>query len=215
LLKVDFVGFSYDEENGSNTIAAYVLVINVYKNNSSDDIVVPNVDKDQPILDEYSDDEEQFFTKAHTKRISNQPIYGNEEYKEELHQHFYLPTIDEKKSLRISELKQHMSNYGSYEDYHFVEKSAFTEEHDCFLKQLKMCHVLQDPMVIWMDSLLAQVPIVVTLGISLICSSECNIFLELLLKKLPYICIFSKRFLQVVIFISQLLSWLLWKFDYT
>jgi hypothetical protein len=129
-----------------------------------------------------------------------------------LHQHFSLPPIDEQKSPRISELKQHMSSYGSYEDYHFVEKSTFTEEQDCLLNQLKVCHVLQDPVAIWMDSLLAQVPIVVTLGISLICSSECKIFLELLLKILPSFCIFSKSCLQKVIFISQLLSWMLWKF---
>ena len=132
-----------------------------------------------------------------------------------MHQHFYLPPIDEHKSPRISELKQHMSSYGSYEDYHFVEKSTFTKEQDCLLNQLKVCHVLQDPMEIWKDSFLEQVPIFVTPGISLIFRSECKIFLELLLKILPYFFIFSKSFLPKVIFISQLLSWLLWKFAYT
>jgi hypothetical protein len=194
LLKVDFVGCSYDEENGNNAVHAFFLVTNVYKNHSSDDIVVPNVDKDQPILDEYSDDEEHFFTKAHTQLISSQPIYGNEEDKEELHQHFSLPPIDEHKSPRISELKQHMSSYGSYEDYHFVEKSVFIEEQDCLLKQLKVCHVLQDLVAIWMDSLLAKVPIVVTLGISLICSSECKCFLGTFAENITLFLYFLKEF---------------------
>jgi hypothetical protein len=60
----------------------HVLVTDVYKNHSSDEIVIPNVDKDQPILDEYCDNEEQIFTKAHTELISGQPIYDSEEDKE-------------------------------------------------------------------------------------------------------------------------------------
>jgi len=84
LLKVDFVDFSYDEENGSNAVDEFVLVTDVYKNHSSDEILVPNVDKYQPILDEYSDDEEHIFTKSHIDLISSQQVYDSEEDKEEL-----------------------------------------------------------------------------------------------------------------------------------
>jgi hypothetical protein len=73
VLKADFVDCSFDEEIGSNAVDAFFLVTNVSKNHSSDEIVVPNVDKDDLILDGYSDDEEQIFTKAHTELVSSQP----------------------------------------------------------------------------------------------------------------------------------------------
>jgi hypothetical protein len=86
VLKENFVDNSYDKEIGSNAVDAFFLVTNVSKNHSSDEIVIPNVYKKNPILDEYSDDEDNIFTKAHTELISNQLVYGNEEDKEELHQ---------------------------------------------------------------------------------------------------------------------------------
>jgi len=82
-LKEYFVDNSYDEEISNNVIDAFVLVMNVSKNNSSDDIVVPIVEKDQPILDGYSDNKEKIITKAHKEIISSQPVYDNEEDKEE------------------------------------------------------------------------------------------------------------------------------------
>ena len=83
VLKADFVDCSYDEEIGSHVVDAFVLVTDVSKNNSSDDIVVPIVEKDQPILDGYSDNKEKIITKAHKEIISSQPVYDNEEDKEE------------------------------------------------------------------------------------------------------------------------------------
>jgi hypothetical protein len=74
VLKADFVDCSYDEKISSNAVDAFVLVTDVSKNHSSDEIVVQNVDKDQPILDGYSDNKEQIFTKAHTELISSKPL---------------------------------------------------------------------------------------------------------------------------------------------
>ena len=73
-MKEYFVDNSYDEEIRNNVIDAFVLVTDVSKNNSSDDIVIPNVDKDQPILDGYSNNKEHIFTKAHTELISSKPL---------------------------------------------------------------------------------------------------------------------------------------------
>jgi hypothetical protein len=141
---------------------------------------------------------------------------------------FSLSPFDEHKSPRINELmsiisapglakdiKQHMSSYGAYEDHNFIDESSFTEEQDFLLNQLEVFHDLQDPVAIWMDSLLTQVPNVATLGISLTCSSKCKFFLEILMKIFHSFCIFSKSFLQKVIFISQMLLWIHWKSDYT
>ena len=86
MLKEDFVDCSYDEEIGSHAVDAFVLVTYVSKNHSSNVLVVPNVYKNHPILDGYSDNKEHIFTKAHIELISNHPVYGNEEDKEELHQ---------------------------------------------------------------------------------------------------------------------------------
>jgi hypothetical protein len=96
VLKEDFVDCSCDEEIGSNAVDAFVLITNASKNHSSDEIVVPNVDKDYPILDGNSDDEEHIFTKAHTELISSQPTYDsyeNDACHEEIVAEEYFPRI--------------------------------------------------------------------------------------------------------------------------
>jgi hypothetical protein len=63
MLKADFVDCSYDEEIGSNAVDAFVLITNVSKNHYFDEIIVPNVVKDQSILDGYSNDKEKYLLK--------------------------------------------------------------------------------------------------------------------------------------------------------
>ena len=79
MLNVDFINYSYDEEFGSNALDAFVLITNSYKNHSSYEIDVPNVDKDYPILNGNSDDEEQILIKSHTELISIQQTYDSYE----------------------------------------------------------------------------------------------------------------------------------------
>jgi hypothetical protein len=44
---------------------------------SSDEFATPNLNEEQPIFDEYSDDEEQFSALLHMELLNNHPIYDS------------------------------------------------------------------------------------------------------------------------------------------
>ena len=77
-MKADFVCFSY-EENAEDIfiLETYVLSIPSY-----DEEVVSNIDQEQPIFDEYpnEDDEEQIFSIASLELRSMVPVYDNYEF---------------------------------------------------------------------------------------------------------------------------------------
>jgi hypothetical protein len=71
----NFVCCSYEE----NAEDIFVLETDVFSSPTYDEEVVSNTDQEQPIFDEYSDEEEQIPTSHFVDLRSNQPVYDNYE----------------------------------------------------------------------------------------------------------------------------------------
>ena len=102
-----------------------------------------------------------------------------------------------------------------HEDCNPIKNTELSRQQDCLLCRLKVCHVLQDPVAIWMDALLAQVSYVSVFGMLPFFSNKYQLLTNSLLHFLHLLQILFKNCLHKVIFISQMLLWLHWKVDYT
>jgi hypothetical protein len=170
------------------------------------------------------------FTKEHINLISIQPVYDNKEDRDELQQQleFSLSTIDEQRTPWISEemsiiyipalarnIKQHMSSFKVYQDHHFIDISTFTEEQDVFLNQLEMSfHNFHDPVDFYIELYFSKDSYDTVVGIISDHSCKYPLLTNLFLQASYHLKIISNHCMQGVIFISSILTWLHWKYDF-
>jgi hypothetical protein len=138
-----------------------------------------------------------------------------------------LSPIDEKKNPWISEemsiisihaletnIKQHMSSCKVYEDHQFIDESSFTEEQDGFLNQLEMYfHKFHDPVDFYIELYFSEVSNDPVVGMISDHSCKYPMVTNLLLQASYHLKIISNHYMEGVIFISSILTWVHWNYD--
>jgi hypothetical protein len=113
------------------------------------------------------------------------------------------------------DIKQHMSSYEVYEDHHFIDESAFTEEQDDFLNQLEMCfHKFHDLVDFYIELYFSKASNDPVVGMISDHSCKHPLLTNLLLQASYHLKILSNSFMVGVIFINTILTWLHWKYDF-
>jgi len=69
---------------------------------------------------------------------------------------------------------------GDRGDHIFINEAVFNQEQTCLLNQLKAYHILQHPVVEWMDFYCSRIENVASFCILPICSCEYKLFMEFL-----------------------------------
>jgi hypothetical protein len=141
---------------------------------------------------------------------------------------FSLSTIDEQKTPWISEemsmisiptlarnIKQHMSSCKVYQDHCFIDESAFTEEQDGFFNRLEMSfHNFHDPMDFYIELYFSKVSYDPVVGMISDHSCKYPFLTNFFLQASYHLKIILNHRMEGVIFISSILTWLHWKYDF-
>ena len=113
------------------------------------------------------------------------------------------------------EIKQHMSSYEVYEDNHFIDESTFTKEKNGSLSQLEMsCHKFHDPVDFYIELYFSKVSYDPVVGMISDHSCKYPFLTNLFLQASCHLKIISNHCMEGVIFISSILTWLHWKYDF-
>jgi hypothetical protein len=99
--------------------------------------------------------------------------------------------------------------------HNLVNRVEITEEQLGLLSQLENFHVFHDLVAAWMEKVSSGVPNIATFGMPLNCSSKFELSIRFLLYLSCFFCVLSINCIQEVLIVSQMLSWLHWKFDVT
>lgn len=103
-----------------------------------------------------------------------------------------------------------------WKQHSLVNEEEITEEKLQFLSQLKILHVFHDPMANWMKSVSIGVSNVAVVGMMQpVCNSKYQLSIRFQLHFSFSFCILSISYKQEFHSISQMLSWLHSKCDYT
>jgi hypothetical protein len=94
-------------------------------------------------------------------------------------------------------------------------EQEITEEQLGLLSQLENFHVFHDLVAAWMEKVSSGVPNITTFGMPLNCNSKFELSIIFLLYLSCFFCVLSISCIQEVLIVSQMLSWLHWKFDVT
>ena len=90
-----------------------------------------------------------------------------------------------------------------------MNESEIVDQPCGFLYQLKLCHVFHDPMAIYMDSKFSKGFSLLEFEIKVEYDLQINFFLQMINSSLISI------YLQEVVIVGWMLSWIHWKYDYT
>jgi hypothetical protein len=104
---------------------------------------------------------------------------------------------------------------GGQENYSLVSRAEIMKEQPSLLMQPEFCHVIHDPIAIYMESICSEVSCIRDFSMQASCSCKYQLLIDCLLHLLHILWVFLKSYLQKVIFINQMLLWLHWKFHYT
>jgi hypothetical protein len=104
---------------------------------------------------------------------------------------------------------------GGYLQHNLVNREEIIEEQLGLLSQLEIFHVFHDPVAAWMEKVSSGVPNIVAFGMPLNCNSKFELSIRFMLYLSCFFCVLSISCMQEVLIVSQMLSWLHWKFDVT
>jgi hypothetical protein len=83
------------------------------------------------------------------------------------------------------------------------------------LDQLEVFHEFHDPVAIWMELYFSKVSNAPVFGKISVYSCKYQLLINLLLQILYHLRILLNSCMEEVIFISQILTWMHWKHDFT
>jgi hypothetical protein len=133
----------------------------------------------------------------------------------------FVPNVHQNKvnSFEGSEGKEHMyetsyGTVGSDQEHYGIDKEKL-RQHLYSSDQLVFCHIVYDPVVVYMESLFSEVCNLASFGIKGDFSFEYCLPMFFLLQQFYLVCIYSFTCKEENHFVSKLLTWKHWKFSFT
>jgi hypothetical protein len=168
----------------------------------------------QPVYDEYENGEEQNFTSAFIDLCNSEPVFY--EYESDVGE------IDEGNQ-PIQDVVVHCHKtsdvhvlfQGNQVDYGLTNTTEIAGEQFGFFHQLEFCHIIYDPVAVYMESVFPEVQNFAAFGIKANCSCKYGLPIHFLLQTSQFFYIFLFTCKEEDHLVSQMLSWLHWKFDVT
>jgi hypothetical protein len=168
----------------------------------------------QPVYDEYENGEEHIFTSAFIDLCNSEPVFDEYEYDvgeiDEGNQPFQDVVVHCHKTIDV-----HMLFQGNQVDYGLTNTTEIAGEQFGFFHQLEFCHIIYDPVVVYMESVFSKVQNFASFGIKANCSCKYGLPIHFLLQTSQFLYIFLFTSKEEDHLVSQMLSWLHWKFDVT